>query len=114
MRRSGNDRCGGHYSQSIAPGGSYQVFGKQFNGLFKAAECGDEFPTPTNYPLVRITKTGHVVYARTHDHSIMAVATGDLTVGTHFDVPTSIVHGSSRLEVGANGIASESVGVVVQ
>ena len=39
---------------------------------------GDELNAATNYPLVRITNmaSGHVAYARTHDHSTMGVATG--------------------------------------
>ena len=47
--------------------------------------------TYTNYPLVRITNnnTGHVFYARTHDHSSMGVATGNMAVSTNFDVPSA-------------------------
>jgi hypothetical protein len=32
-------------------------------------------------------KTGHVFYARTHDHSTMGVATGSALVSTNSDVP---------------------------
>jgi hypothetical protein len=62
---------------------------------------------------VRITnkETHHVFYARTHDHSTMGVATGDKLVWTNFDVPLSIETGASRLEVVANGIASQPVDV---
>ena len=44
----------------------------------KRLRIGDENETATNYPLVRIKNvaTGHVFYAKTHDHSTMAVATG--------------------------------------
>ena len=47
------------------------------NGFSQAAAYGDELSAATNYPLVRITNTasGHVVYARTHNHSTMGVAT---------------------------------------
>ena len=71
--------------------------------------------TATNYPLVRITNqaTGHVFYARTHDHSTMAVATGNAVVSTNFDVPLVMETGPSSLEVVANGIPSASVSVTV-
>ena len=72
--------------------------------------------TATNYPLVRITNnsTGHVFYARTHDHSTMGVATGNTTVSTNFDVPSSMEKGASQLEVVANGIPSQPVSVTVK
>ena len=77
---------------------------------------GDEFENATNYPLVRITNqaSGHVFYARTHDHSTMAVATGDAIVSTHFDVPAEMETGSSSLEVVANAIPSKPVTITVQ
>ncbi len=104
------------FPSSLAPGDTYKISGTQFNGLSQAMAFGDEFQNATNYPLVRITntKTGHVVYARTHDHSSMGVATGSLIVSTHFDVPTTIDSGASRLEVVANGIASPAVSVTVK
>ena len=76
---------------------------------------GDEFETATNYPLVRITNTstGHVFYARTHDHSTMAVATGNKIVSTNFDVPAGMETGASSLEVVANGIPSAAVAITV-
>ena len=65
----------------LQPGSTYRVWGFQFNGLSQAAGFGDEFGTATNYPLVRITNqaTHHVFYAKTHDHSTMAVATATLS-----------------------------------
>ncbi|HVN03286.1 MAG TPA: kelch repeat-containing protein, partial [Bryobacteraceae bacterium] len=67
------------YPSTVARGTTYTISGKQFNGLSQAAAVGDEFQTATNYPLVRITNTGtgHVFYARTHNHSSMGVATGN-------------------------------------
>ncbi len=41
----------------INPGGKYQIFGTQFNGLSQANAFGDEFQVATNFPLVRITNT---------------------------------------------------------
>ena len=103
------------YPKSIAPGSTYKITGTQFNGLSQAEAVGDEYQTATNYPLVRITnnKSGHVVYARTHDHSTMGVATGSKIVSTNFDVPAGIGSGASTLIVVANGIASKPVAVTV-
>ena len=101
---------------SVTRGSTYKIFGTQFNGLSQAAAFGDEYETATNYPLVRITNnaTGHVFYARTHDHSTMGVATGSATVSTTFDVPATMESGASTLEVVANGIPSAPVSVTVK
>jgi len=50
--------------------------------------------------------TGHVFYCRTHNHSTMAIATGNKKVSTHFDVPAGAETGLSRLFVVTNGIPS--------
>ncbi len=103
-------------STRLTHGRTYTVAGTQFNGLSQAMSFGDEFQNATNYPLVRITNraTGHVTYARTHDHSSMGVATGATIVSTYFDVPARMDTGSSVLEVVANGIASVPITVTVQ
>jgi hypothetical protein len=116
----------GTYSPSWAPsitsfpatvvrGSTYEIHGRQFNGLSQAAAFGDEFQSSTNYPLVRITNqgTGHVFYAKTHDHSTMGVATGDAIVSTNFDVPAGMETGASSLEVVANGIPSTAASITV-
>jgi hypothetical protein len=103
------------FPSSITAGQTYKITGTQFNGLSQAEAFGDEYQNATNYPLVRITNTssGKVVYARTHDHSTMGVATGSTPVSTNFDVPSGIGTGPSTLEVVANGIASQPVTVSV-
>jgi hypothetical protein len=100
---------------SVTRGSTYPISGTQFNGLSQAADVGDELNAATNYPLVRITNTasGHVVYARTHGHSSMGVATGSTIVSTSFDVPSVTETGASSLAVVANGIASAPVNVTV-
>ncbi len=100
---------------TLARGQSYALTGTQLNGLSQAAAYGDEFSSATNYPLVRITNTasGHVAYARTHNHSAMGVATGGQAVTTHFDVPAGAETGASSLVVVANGIASAKVAVTI-
>jgi hypothetical protein len=100
---------------AVTRGQTYQLTGTQLNGLSEAASVGDELSSATNYPLVRITNsaTGHVVYARTHGHSSMGVATGALPVTTNFDVPAGTETGASTLVVVANGIPSTAVTITV-
>jgi hypothetical protein len=103
------------FPATVTRGSTYKISGQQFNGLSQAESFGDELETATNYPLVRITNTatGHVFYARTHDHSTMAVATGAARVSTNFDVPANAETGSSSLVVVANGIPSRPVTITV-
>jgi hypothetical protein len=103
------------FPKSVVRGSTYKISGQQFNGLSQAAAFGDEFETATNYPLVRITNKAshHVVYAKTHDHSTMGVATGTAKVFTNFDVPAGMETGASTLEVVANGIPSKKVSITV-
>jgi hypothetical protein len=100
---------------TVTAGNTYQIYGTQFNGLSNGSAFGDESQNATNYPLVRIanTATGHVFYARTHDHSTMAVATGNAQVSTNFDVPGNIENGASTIQVIANGIPSQPVPINV-
>jgi hypothetical protein len=102
--------------RTVARGNSYVIKGTQFNGLSQGAAYGDDTQAATNYPLVRIINNSskRVFYARTHNHSTMAVATGSKPVSTHFDVPADMETGGSTLEVVANGIASKPVAVTVQ
>ena len=94
----------------------YQISGTQFNGLSVGADYGDDATMATNYPLVRIVNmaTGHVFYARTHDHSTMGIATGSTIVSTTFDVPANAETGTSRVVVVANGIPSHGKRVTIQ
>jgi hypothetical protein len=99
----------------VIRGSTYTISGTQFNGLSQAAAVGDELNAATNYPLVRITNSasGHVVYARTHHHSSMGVATGSTIISTLFNAPADTETGASSLVVVANGIASVPVSVTV-
>jgi len=103
-------------AKTVTHGHTYPISGTQFNGFGQAMAFGDEYQQATNYPLVRITNkaSGHVFYARTHDHSTMGVATGTMPVSTNFDVPTTIDKGASMLQVVANGISSIAVPVTVK
>ena len=54
-----------------------------------------------------------MVYAKTHGHSTMGVATGTEIVSTNFDVPALIDAGPSMIQVVANGIPSVGIAVTV-
>ncbi|MDP9111665.1 MAG: hypothetical protein M3M96_08535 [Candidatus Eremiobacteraeota bacterium] len=99
---------------TISHGNTYTVSGLRFNGFTQANAYGDDAQAATNYPLVEIVNaaTGHVFFARTHDHSSMAVAS-QAAVSTRFDVPSGIELGASKLFVIANGIKSTPVSVTV-
>jgi hypothetical protein len=101
---------------TLTRGNTYRVSGTQFNGLSCGSDYGDDALSATNYPLVRITNeaTHHVFYAPTHDHSTMAIATGDAIVSTMFDLPLDAETGPSRITVVANGIASKARRVTIQ
>src|SRR5262249_20206025 len=101
---------------SVNRGQTYSISGTQFNGLSAGADYGDDAQMASNYPLVRITNkaSGHVFFARTHDHSTMGDATGTTPVSTNFDVPANAETGASKLAVVANGIASTPVNVTIQ
>lgn len=97
---------------TIVPGSTNNaISGTLFNGLTQGSAYGDDSQSFTNYPLVRITNTasGHVFYARTHNHNRMGVeALGSTeTTSTQFDVPANIEQGACTLVVVANGIASQ-------
>jgi hypothetical protein len=100
---------------TLDAGTTYTISGTQFNGLSQGAAYGDDFQDATNYPLVKIvnTGTGHVFYAKTHNHSTMGLATGSTIVSTSFDVPSGIETGVSTLYVIANGIPSAGTSVTI-
>jgi hypothetical protein len=107
------------YPATCVVGGTYTVTGTKFNGFTQGAAFGDDAQSATNFPLVQITNnlTGHKFFARTHDHSTMAVATGGAVTSTMFDIlPTSsgTEFGDSTLVVIANGIPSKPVGIIVE
>jgi len=100
-------------------GKTYTVKGTQFNGLTQGAAFGDDAQSATNYPLVEITNnaTHHKFFARTHSFSTMGVATGATLTTTKFTIlPTTegTEFGDSTMVVIANGIPSNTVGIVVK
>jgi hypothetical protein len=104
-----------HTPRHLHPGEVYRLRGRQLNGRSQACAYGDDQQMATNYPLVRLRGKPGVgrVFCRTFDHSTMGVATGAAIHHTHFHVPHDLPHGEYRLEVIANGIASQKVDVHV-
>jgi len=105
----------GKVATSLTRGKTYPLSGVLLNGLSQGSAYGDDAQAASNYPLVRITNatTHHVFYARTHNHSSMAVAS-PATVSTMFDLPKGMEAGASSLVVVANGIPSAPVSVTVK
>jgi hypothetical protein len=104
-----------HVPSIIYPYFSYTLTGTQLNGLSQAVGYGDDFTAATNYPLLRLKKVGSnkTYYARTFNHSTMAVATGTVEHSTNFKLPFSIQSGDYDMSVVANGIPSMSKRVSV-
>jgi len=94
---------------------TYTITGTQLNGLSQAVGYGDDFTAATNYPLIRLKKVGEnkVYYARSFNHSTMAVATGNVEHSTNFKLPSNIESGEYDLSIVANGIPSFSKRVSV-
>ena len=108
--------CPGCYPAVGFVGSTYTVSGTQFNGLSQGASFGDDGQSATNYPIVKITNnaTKHQFFARTHNHSTMAVATGNEVTSTEFDILPGTEGGDSTLVVIANGIPSNTVGILIE
>jgi hypothetical protein len=88
--------------------------GFKFNGTSQDSMYGDDFQDATNYPIVRFTNSaGDVYYAKTHDHSTMAVGYSGPTY-THVDIPTGMPAGQYNMQVVVNGIASQNYPVGIR
>jgi hypothetical protein len=99
---------------SLARGHTATITGVRFNGMSQANSYGDDCQSPTNFPLVRLTRgPGMVKYLRTFGFSSMGVATGSMEVTTEVEVPTHLPAGRWNLAVIANGIASPTRNVEV-
>jgi hypothetical protein len=98
----------------LAAGLTYQLVGRQLNGLSDGSAYGDDYQSSTDYPLVQITNdaTGAVAYARTFGMTNRSIAPG-VPSCTSFTLPAGITTGPSHLRVIANGIASVSSPVTV-
>lgn len=90
-------------------GNVYTVKGLQLNGLWEGATYGEDAEMSTNYPIAKITDAnGVVTYAKTLNWSAQ-VATGSKIVSTDFVLPNNIGPGPLKLNIIANGIASQTV-----
>jgi hypothetical protein len=92
-------------------GSTFQLTGTNLNGVTTAVGYGDDAGAATNYPLVRLTNTttNAVTYARTHDHSTMAVATGSTPQTTMVTLPMTLAPGTYQMVVVANAVPSAAV-----
>jgi len=91
---------------TLRRGSTVRLSGFKFNGASQNNAYGSGFQDATNYPLVRFTNSsGQVYYARTHNHSTMAVGYNGPTF-TYVDIPSDIPAGGYMLQVVTNGIAS--------
>jgi len=102
------------FPATVTHGQTYTLTGVYLNGYSQAVGYGDDYQAATNYPLARITNeaTGHVFYARTANHSSMAVAS-PLAVTTQVSIPAGIETGASTIVVVANGIPSAPLLITV-
>jgi hypothetical protein len=102
------------YPYKLAAGVTYQIVGRQFNGLSEGAAFGDDYQDSTDYPLVQLTNTGSgaVTYARTWSMTNRSIAP-DAPSCTNFMLPSGIAAGVYDLSVIANGIASAPVSVTI-
>ena len=93
------------FPSTVTHGSTYTLTGTYLNGFSQASSYGDDYQAATNYPIVRITNTAtkHVFYARTANHSSMAVANPS-PVTTQVTIPAGIETGASSLVVVANGL----------
>jgi hypothetical protein len=87
------------------------VLPDQLNGLSQGAAFGDDAQSATNYPITN-NATGHKYFARTHGHSTMGVATGSFPTSTSFTVLPGTETSDSTRAVIANGIPSNTVGLL--
>ena len=101
---------------TLQPGTTYPIGGRQFNGLSEGGTYGDDAMMSTNYPLVRIRNnaTGHVFYARTHNHSQMGVRRWGAPTHHHAVRRAAGTElGASTLVVVTNGIPSAALAVII-
>jgi hypothetical protein len=97
-------------------GSTFTLSGTGLTGVSQTVGYGDDASQNTSYPLVRLTSSATpptVTYARTHDHSTMAVGTGSTVVTTQVTLPASLANGVYTMEVVTNGVASATRTITV-
>ena len=97
----------------VYPGRTYNLYGKQLNGLSQASMKDDDAQQATNYPLVRvISADGKVRYLFTHGDSYSGITPGVISY-TKVDFPSDLALGKYMMQVVTNGIASNSLSITV-
>ena len=94
--------------------GSLHLTGTLFNGISQGAAYGDDAQMDSNFPLVRFTDgSGNVSYGRTVFWSSTGVQTGNQVVTTECALSSAVAYGPGAytMQVVANGIASDPVGL---
>ena len=104
----------GHAGNGLSQGGASSTGGNGGNAGSGGGIAANGGSLTVIDSTISNNSSGHVFYARTHNHSSMGVATGPKIVSTTFDVPLTAETGTSSLVVVANGIASTPVSVTVQ
>jgi hypothetical protein len=94
--------------------GTYLLTGQQLTGMSEGAAPGDDVSMSTNFPIVRLTGAGKLVYyARSFGWSSTEVQTGSARVTTYFTLPSGIPAGRYKLQVIASGVASQPFNFLV-
>ncbi|MFZ0826639.1 MAG: hypothetical protein WAO02_04375 [Verrucomicrobiia bacterium] len=94
--------------------GSLHLTGTLFNGISQGAAYGDDAQMDSNYPLIRFTDgSGNVSYGHTVYWSRTGVQTGNQLVTTECALSSAVAYGPGAytMQVVANGIASDPVGL---
>jgi hypothetical protein len=94
------------------PDGSLHLTGTQFSGISQGSSYGDDAQMDSNYPIVKFTSAGGLVYyGRSYNWSSTSVMTGGKAVTTEASVPDDVFHSAAAylLQVVVNGIASDPI-----
>jgi len=89
--------------------GSYRLTGSSLDGISEGAAYGDDAQMDTDYPIVRLTNSSGVFYARTYNWPGAGVMASNTTMTTAFTVPENVPGGVFSLFVTANGVSSSPV-----
>lgn len=99
----------------VTRGTSYEITGRQLNGLTAGAYYGDDWQSFTNFPLVKVVNnaTGQVVYANSTNFSTFSIAQ-NVAGSFKFTLPSRAQTGAATLYVVADGIKSVGQPITVQ
>jgi hypothetical protein len=94
---------------------TFRLTGARLTGISEGASYGDDAEMSTNYPIVKLVRSGVVSYAKTTNWTPGISKPGDTSLQTvNFDTPAGLAPGTYDVSVIANGISSASVPVLIQ